>query len=86
MIARRLNRFLKLKTQSNGHFCGSIPSQKVNYNEILAKILEQLAIFRGIFELQEPVENFLGVITPRCGYVKSSLGVDLHAEEKIKVI
>ena len=34
------------------------------YPIVLTTKVEELAVFRGIFEFQMAVENFLGVVTP----------------------
>ena len=34
------------------------------YSIVLTTKVEELAVFRGIFEFQMAVENFLGVVTP----------------------
>ena len=50
------------------------------------KFLEQLAVLGGVFQLQPPVENFLGIITTWYGYVKLYSCIGLHVEQKIMII
>ena len=83
---RHLNRFLELKTHSNGHFWGSKPTHKGDLMWFSWKFLEQLAVFGGVFQLQPPVENFLDIITTWYGYVKLSTCIGLQVEYKIMII
>ena len=50
------------------------------FKRVVTTEVEELAVFRGIFEFQLAVENFPGVVTPWCGYLKWFSGVELYVE------
>ena len=44
---------------------------------------EQLLIFECVFQLYQPIENFLDIFNTCCGYLKCSFIIELHVEQKI---
>ena len=63
-VARRLNQILRSQTCANGFFRRSYTFKSLILMKITAQKYMELAVFRGVFELQAAAENFLEVERP----------------------